>query len=181
MSGTIDDEEWLMVVAAQAPPFVGDEPPIVQCLAMRGLQLLAVVVTDASACQWGDRLYVGPGTWDRVERIEQRLTYQWLTPAVQQVLRPTVAAIIRHNEERFIEAFNTTILTDLDAHPLTLLSTLDPVCREAIRTERSQRRFDDFAELRTRVPCCDHPQDLLVERVLAELRGGDDGYRWLTA
>ena len=181
MRGAITDEEWLMVVAARPPPLVGRERPVIQCLATTGFELLAVTVTDASACRWGDRLYVGPGLWDRVVEIEQHLTYEWLTPAIQQVLRPTVAATIRRNEPRFIEAFNTTILDEIDAHPLTLLTALGRDCREAIKAERAKQRFADFADLITRVPCCDHPQEVLVERVLAELRAGDDGYRWLTA
>jgi predicted nucleic acid-binding OB-fold protein len=170
-----------MVLAAHPPPFVSRDSPVVQCLATRGFRLLAVVVTDTSACRWGDRLYVGPGVWDRVVGIEQCLSHQWLTTEVQQVLWPTVAAMIRHDEARFIEAFNTTILDDIDAHPLTLLTALECDCREAIMAERTQRRFADFEDLTTRVACCDNPHELLVERVITELRVGDDGYRWLTA
>lgn len=181
MNEEIEDEEWLTVLAARAPPLMGRELPVVQCLATTGFRLLAVTVTDVDTCSWGDRLYVGSGSWDRVVGIEQRLTYQWLTPAVQRTLQPTVEAVIRRDEERFIEAFNTTILEGIDAHPLMLLTALEPACREAIRTERTQRRFDDFEDLTTRVACCDHPQELLLKRIIAEIRVGDDGYRWLTA
>lgn len=181
MNESIKDEEWVMVVATHPPPLVGYGSPVVQCLTMRGFRLVAVAVTDASACQWGDRLYVGPGSWDRVEAIEHRLSYEWLTPAVQEILRPTVAAIIRHDESRFIEAFNTTILDDLDAHPLTLLTALAPDCREAIRAERATQRFADFADLTARVACCERPQAVVADRVLAELQADEEGYRWLTS
>lgn len=181
MSREIEGEEWLIVLAARPPPLMGRDPPVIQCLATTGFRLLAVRVTDVSACSWGDRLYVGSGLWDRVEEIEQSLTYQWLTPAVQQILRPTVGAVIHRDEGRFIEAFNTTILEGVDVHPLMLLTALEPACREAIMAERAQRRFSDFGDLTNRVACCDNPQELLIERVIAEIRVGDDGYRWLTA
>jgi putative nucleotide binding protein len=180
MRAEIEDEEWLMVLAARAPPLLGNPQPLVQGLATTGFRLLAVTVTDESNLSWGDRLYIGPGVWDRVVGIEQQLTYQWLTPAVQSVLQPTVAAIIRRNETRFIEAFNTTVLDDLDGHPLALLSNLVPDCRKAVIEERSKRRFNDFGDLTARVDCLDQPQELLVERVLDELRAGEDAYHWLT-
>lgn len=181
MRGEAGTGEWVMVLTPNAPPLVASEQPVIQAIDTTGFRLLAVAVSEASDLSWGDRLYIGPGAWDRVVGIEHRLTYQWLTPAVQRVLRPTVAAIIRHNEARFIEVFNTTVLNDIEGHPLTLLSTLGHVCREAIIAERAQRRFTDFEDLTTRVACCDHPQELLVERVLVELRTDDDVYHWLTA
>lgn len=62
----------------------------------------------------------------------------------------------------------------------TLLTALGPDCR-AIRAEGAQRRFTDFADLTTRIACCDQLLAVLVERVLAELQAGEEGYRWLTA
>lgn len=181
MNTKIEGEEWLIVLAAHPPQFMGYNPPVVQCLATTGFGLLAVRVTDVSACSWGDRLYVGSGLWDRVEEVEQHLTYQGLTPAIQQILWPTIEAVVRRDEERFIEAFNTTILEGVDVHPLMLLTALEPVCREAIMAERAQRRFSDFGDLMNRVTCCDNPHELLTSRIIDEIRVGDDGYRWLTA
>ena len=180
MRGIAGTAEWLLVLAARAPPLVGCEQPVVQAIDTTGFRLLAVAVTETSDCSWGDRLYIGPGAWDRVAGIERQLTYQWLISAVQQVLAPTVAAIIRRNEARFIEAFNTTVLAGVDDHPLTLLPGLTHDYQEAIIAARAQQRFADFDDLTTRVACCDHPRELLVERVLLERREGEDAYHWLT-
>jgi predicted nucleic acid-binding OB-fold protein len=124
--------------------------------------LVDVTVTDASDLTQGDRLYVGPGVWDRVVEIDRHLTSHDLTPAVQDVLAPTVEQIIKRNERRFIEAFNTTILDDYDGHPLDLLSGLSANCHEAIVAERSQRRFTDFTDLTDRVACCEQPWSLVA-------------------
>jgi putative nucleotide binding protein len=180
MRGEAGTGEWVMVLTASAPPLVASEQPLIQAMDMTGFRLLAVAVADSSDLSWGDRLYIGPGAWDRVVGIERQLTYQWLTPTVQRVLAPTVAAIIRRNEARFIEVFNTTVLDDLDDHPLALLPGLARDCRESIIDARAQRRFADFGDLIARVPCLDQPQDLLVERVLVELRESEDTYHWLT-
>lgn len=180
MRGDTGDEEWLMVLAVGTTTPVDGTQALVQGLGTTTFPLLDVAVSDASALSWGDRVYIGPGTWDRVEGIERRLTYHDLTPAVQGVLWPTVAGIIRRNETRFIEYFNTTLLAGLDSHPLALLPSLSPECREAVIAARRQRRFVGFDDLTARVDCCDQPRELLVERVLFELRAGEDTYAWLT-
>lgn len=171
-------DEWVIVLATASR--ARHDQPLVQGLGVRTFRLLAIEVANASECTWGDRLYVGPGSWDRVQRIDRRLSYHELTPAVQSILWLTVEPLIRRNETRFIEYYNTTALNAFDAHPLTLLDGLAPDCRNTLITARHQDRFTDFTDLTTRVPCLDRPVELLVERVLVELRDSDDTYHWLT-
>lgn len=180
MHAAIADEEWLVVCAVGTTTPFESAHPLVQAVGTTTFALVDVTVTDTSALDQGDRLYVGPGTWDRVVGIDRRLSYHALPAVIQGLLGPTIERIIQRNEDRFIEAFNTTVLVDCDGHPLELLAGLSPACREAIVAERSQRRFADFADLTTRVECVEQPENLLGKRVLAELHG-DDRYRWLTA
>jgi putative nucleotide binding protein len=181
MQEVIEADDWLLVLAVGTTTPFESPQPLVQAVGTTTFALVDVTVTDASALDRDDRLYVGPGAWDRVIGIERRLTYHELTPAVKAVLATTVEQIIRRNDRRFIEAFNTTIFEDRDGHPLDLLPGLSADCQGAIVAERSQRRFADAADLTARVACCEQPWDLLVERVLLELRSGEDTYRWLTA
>lgn len=180
MRGDTGAEEWVMVLATGPPPATASDRPLVQGLGVTTFPLLEVTVTDASELKWGDRLYIGPGAWDRVEQIERRLTYDELAPTVQSTLWPTIEALIRHNEAQCIEYFNTTMLNDLDIHPLALLPDLAPDCRNAIIAARRQGRFADFADLTARVKCLDRPRELLVKRVLVELRADENAYHWLT-
>jgi putative nucleotide binding protein len=181
MRGQTGDEEWLIVLATQASSSSPSDHSLVQGVGTKAFPLVDVTVSNASDLSWGDRLYVGPGAWDRVQQIERQLTCQQLSPAVQGVLWPTVAGIIRRNERRFIEYFNTTTLDGLASHPLSLLPSLSAECREAIIAARHERRFADFNNLTARVDCLEQPRELLVERVLFELRAGEDTYHWLTA
>jgi putative nucleotide binding protein len=181
MGRVLGDEEWLVVLGVGTTTPFESPQPVVQAVGATRFALVDVTVTDASALDAGDRLYVGPGAWEQVVGIERHLTTQQLSPAVRAVLARTVERCIRHNEQRFIECYNTTVLDDLDEHPLALLPGLSPACREAIVAARRQRRFTDVGDLTARVACLDQPWDLLGERVLLELRGGEDTYRWLTA
>jgi putative nucleotide binding protein len=181
MHAAIVDDDWLVVLTVGTTTPFESAQPLVQAVATTSFALVDVTVTDASALDRGDRLYVGPGAWERVVGIDCRLSYHALPAVVQGVLGPTIERIIRHNEDRFIEVFNTTILDDHDGHPLALLPGLSGDCREAIVAERSQRRFTNFSDLTTRVGCVEQPWDLVAGRVLSELRGDADTYRWLTA
>lgn len=181
MEGARGDEEWLVVLGMGTTTLFESAQPLVQAVGATTFALVDVTVTDASTLAHGDRLYVGPGTWERVVGIERRLTTEELGPAVRAVLAPTIERLIRRNEERFIEVFNMTMFEDREGHPLDLLAGLSDDCQAAIVAARSQRRFRDFADLTDRVACVEQPWELLVERVLLELRGDADPYRWLTA
>jgi putative nucleotide binding protein len=177
----VTGDEWLVVLGVgKSTPFESAQP-LVQALGTTTFALVDVTVTETSDLAQGERLYIGPGAWDRVVSIDRHLTTQQLSPAVRPVLAQTVERIIRHNQQQFIEYYNTTMLADRDEHPLALLSGLSPECRREIVAARRQRRFTDVADLMERVDCLDQPWDLLVERVLLELRDGEDTYRWLTA
>jgi predicted nucleic acid-binding OB-fold protein len=180
MSGDAAAEEWLMVLTAGAATPPASDWPLVQGIGTTAFRLLDVAVTDASALSWGDRLSIGPETGDQVVEIARRLTYHELAPAVQDVLAPTIAGIIHRNERRFIECFNTLRLDGLDGSPLALLPGLSAECRAAIRAERRLRQFADFETLIARVECLDRPREVLVERVLLELRNAETAYQWLT-
>jgi predicted nucleic acid-binding OB-fold protein len=175
-----DDDDWLVVLAVGTTTPFESSQPLVQAIATTTFTMIDVTVTDASDLAQGDRLYVGPGMWDRVVGIDRQVTYDALPAVVQGVLGPLIERIITRNERRFIEAFNTTLLDDHESHPLDLLSGLSADCQGAIVAERSQRRFTDFTDLTDRVACCEQPWTLLAERVLLELRE-EDTYRWLTA
>lgn len=178
--GTVRDEEWLVVVARGAPVERATPEIVVQAVGTTQFTLVAVVVDDATNLGWGDRLYVGPGAWDQVDRVRRQLTYQTLSSAAQTMLRDTIAGIVRDNETLVCDCFNTTRLAGLDSHPLDLLAGLDSDCRDAIIREREQRRFADLADLSHRVECLTQPHTLIINRVLSELKAGDDTYQWLT-
>jgi putative nucleotide binding protein len=178
--GVTDDDDWLVVLAVGTTTPFESVHPLVQVVGTTTFALVDVTVTDASDLTQGDRLYVGPGRWDRVVGIERPLTYHALPAVVQGVLGPLIERIITRNEGRFIEAFNTTLLDDHEGHPLALLPGLSANCQAAIVAERSQRRFADFTDLTDRVACCEQPWTLLAERVLLELRESEEAYHWLT-
>jgi putative nucleotide binding protein len=180
MQAVTADDDWLVVLAVGTTTPFASAQPLVQAVGTTTFTLVDVTVTDASELDQGDRLYIGPGAWDRVCDIDRRLTYNELAPAVQSVLVSVVERIIRRNERRFIECFNTTIFDDRDEHPLALLPGLSADCQGAIVAERSQRRFADFTELTARVTCCEQPWDLVADRVLFELQESEDSYHWLT-
>lgn len=180
MRAEIQGEEWLTVLARGAFARTARGEPLVQGVGTTRFTLLAVVVTDDTSPEWGERLYIGPGAWDRVSRVCQHLTYQTLTPAAQDALAATVEGIVWNYEPRVLDCFNTTFLDGFAGHPLELLSGLEAECRDAIIRERTRGRFTDVADLQARVDCLQHPHDLVARRVVDELQAGDESYSFLT-
>lgn len=73
MEGARADEEWLVVLdVGTTTPFESAQP-LVQAVGTTTFALVDVTVTGAPDLAQGDRLYVGPGTWERVVGIEHRL------------------------------------------------------------------------------------------------------------
>lgn len=180
MQEGLHNEDWITVLTQIPPEQTASSKTVVQAVGTSQFTLVAVVLAADTELQWGERLYVGPGTWDQVSRIDRQLTYQTLTPGGQRVLRDTVAGIIHHNEPQVLACFNTTYLSGFDSHPLDLFPDLAPDCRDAIIRERNHQRFDDLDDLTRRVDCLTHPHTFVIRRVMAELQADEEPYRWLT-
>lgn len=180
MRKAVHNEEWIVVLTQRPSKPTASSKPLVEAVGTRQFTLVAVVIAEPTEVSWGKRLYVGPGTWNQVSRVQRPLTYQTLTPDGQRVLRDTIAGIVTHDEPQVLECFNTTYLPGLTDHPLNLLPGLSSDCRDAIIRERKQRQFDDIDDLTYRVDCLSHPSTFVIRRVMTELQA-DEPYRWLTA
>jgi len=48
--------------------------------------LLELVPREGITFELGERVYIGEGTRDRVDHIERRIKYEWLTPTAKSEL-----------------------------------------------------------------------------------------------
>lgn len=180
MRAAVSNEEWVLALTQRPPEQTASPKAVVEAVGTTQFTLVAVVIADGIELNWGERLYVGPGTWTQVRRVQRQFTYQTLSPSSQRVLRDTVAGIVNHDETRVLECFNTTYLAGGTDHPLDLLPGLAPDCRDAIIRERNRQRFADIDDLTHRVDCLTHPSTFVVRRVMTELQADEEPYRWLT-
>jgi len=60
--------------------------PIAQAVGEKFFSLLELVPREGITFELGERVYIGEGTRDRVDHIERRIKYEWLTPTAKSEL-----------------------------------------------------------------------------------------------
>ncbi|MDY6764156.1 MAG: DUF655 domain-containing protein [Halobacteria archaeon] len=151
--------------------------PIVQGVGEKNFTLLELVARGDAQINIGERIYVGSGKRDKVERVKRRLSYDELTSSSKAELEYAVKAIIEDNEDRFIDFFNDAQSVTIRLHQLDLLPGIGKKLRNGILDERKIEPFDSFEDLEDRVSGLHNPKDILSERIVNEIQDEDLKYR----
>jgi putative nucleotide binding protein len=136
---------------------------------------LAELELDADAgIGIGDR--IGLGDEDAVVRTRD-IEYEDLPSGARSEIEYVVEEIVVSNEERFVDFYNDAQPITLRLHQLNLLPGIGKKLRNNILDARDRRPFGSFTDLESRVDGLHNPKDVLVERILEELREDDLKYR----
>ncbi len=133
------------------------------------------LVVDAEAdISIGDDMEVA--TADFVERWHD-IDYEDLPSGAASELEYAVEDLVDAEEQRFVDFFNEAQPITLRLHQLNLLPGIGKKLRNAILDERDRRPFESFEDLEARVSGLHNPREVLVERIMEELREEDLKYR----
>ncbi|MDE1768192.1 MAG: DUF655 domain-containing protein, partial [Candidatus Micrarchaeota archaeon] len=102
--------------------------------------------------------------------------YNELTEASKSELPVAVSNIIKANEAKFVEFFNTASPLNIRMHSLELLPGVGKRHLTAILDARDEKKFESFEDIANRVPLLRDPIKLLADRVISELRGDSRFY-----
>ena len=136
--------------------------------------LLEVIIRQGAVVEIGERVYIGPGPRDKVEKIVRRVRYNELAPPARERLHELVRRFVIEQEQRFVKFFNEAGPITIKLHSLELLPGIGKKTLQQILAERRKRPFTSFEDIRTRIGI--DPVDLVVKRVLRELEGGEQYY-----
>lgn len=180
MSDDTEREEYVYVLdylpQGHADDRVQNEP-VVQGVGEDNFTLLELVARDDASIKVGDRVYVGEGKREEIERVKKRLDYEEITQNARSELEYAVRDIIEDNEERFINFFNDAQSVTIRMHQLDLLPGVGKKIRNSILDERKYEPFESFEDLEDRISGLHNPKDILVERIVNEIRDEDLKYR----
>ena len=131
----------------------------------------------------GDRVYIGKNVEERSEilHVKKRVNYREITSAAQSELPYVLEDIVKNNEARFVDFFNTAIPVTTKFHTLERLPGLGKKTMWSIIEERKKEPFKSFDDIRTRVPALHHPEKLIVDRIMKELSEPDQKYHIFVA
>ncbi|MEM3791142.1 MAG: DUF655 domain-containing protein [Candidatus Micrarchaeaceae archaeon] len=132
---------------------------------------LLEAVTKPVEIRVGERVYIGKENRDKIEVIKGRIGYEDLTDSAKSELPNVVYAIIKNNEKRFVEFFNSAGPLNIRIHSLELLPGIGKKHLEAILRARDEKPFESFEDIEKRVELIQNPAKMLSERVIIELKG----------
>jgi putative nucleotide binding protein len=115
-----------------------------------------------------ERIYVGKAGRTKVAHILGRIAYGELTSQAKSELPSVIETIIRSDEKRFIDFFNSSQPVTPRMHAMELVPGIGKKLMWQILDQREKQPFKDFQDLQGRVNLTD-PVKLLARRVLKEL------------
>lgn len=147
--------------------------PLAFTLGESDFTLSELTLADESDIGFNDRISLDN---DDIEASHE-VAFDGLSSAARSELEYAVEAVIDHDEQRFVDFYNDAQPITLRLHQLNLLPGIGKKLRNSILDERKREPFESFEELIERVAGLHKPREILIERILEELREEDLKYR----
>ncbi|WP_255170826.1 DUF655 domain-containing protein [Natrononativus amylolyticus] len=151
--------------------------PAGYALGLEDFQLYEIAFDPDERVTIGNRVVVDPADERDVVDECHTVAYEGLTSGAQSELEYVVGDLVEEDEERFVDFYNEAQPITLRLHQLNLLPGIGKKLRNGILDERKRKPFESFEELEERVSGLHDPDDVLVQRILEELRDDDLKYR----
>jgi putative nucleotide binding protein len=148
----------------------GREGVIIQAIGEERLTLLELLGVQNATVELGERLYIGREGRDKVASVLGRLEYNDVSQAAKNELPNIVEKIVVANEKRFVEYINMSQPITPRIHALELIPGIGKTYMMTIIKERDKKKFENFAELQSRVGLRD-PAKLVAKRIIEEIMG----------
>jgi len=140
--------------------------------------LLEVTLKRGVSVEIGERLYVGPGARDKVDKIVRRIKYDDLQPQGRENLAVIVKKLVEQQGSRFVKWLNEAGPLTLKMHSLELLRGVGKKKVQEILEERKKKPFTSYEDVKQRVGI--DLVELITDRILREIAGEDPYYLFTT-
>ncbi|MBI5553777.1 MAG: DUF655 domain-containing protein [Candidatus Diapherotrites archaeon] len=150
--------------------------PLAQLLGTTSFTLLEVVPREGVTLQIGEKVYIGRNERSQISHIKKRIEFPELTSTAFNELPNAITQVINADPAKFLAFFNKSRPISLRLHQMQLLPGVGPKHVQELLLEREKGDFMSFDQLSDRVPFLPDPVQILVKRVLEELKGTDQKY-----
>ena len=144
---------------------------VAQVIGTENYTLLEVVMREGKRPKGGEEVYIGDGDREKVEFIKQRIDYDDLTGSAQSEIRYVLDALIKENEDEFVEFFNKATPVTPRRHAFELLPGIGSKHMQELIDEREEGDFESIEDVKERVPSVPEPKEAIRERILNEMKG----------
>lgn len=123
-----------------------------------------------------DRVRIRPDFEAGIERGRE-VDYDDLSDGARSELDYVIEDVVDENEQRFVDFYNDAQPISLRLHQLNLLPGIGDKLRDNILDERKRSGpFESFEDVEDRVDGLHNPREVVVERILEEIREEDLKY-----
>lgn len=148
--------------------------PVVQAIGKEEFTLLELIPKEDTSLDIHQEVYIGSGKRDQISRVNRRLRYDDLTATAKVELNYVIEEIIKSREDKFMEFFNNAGSISTRLHQLELLPGIGKKHMWDIIKARQEKPFENFDDIKKRVPMLSDPVKLLSKRILMELEATGD-------
>jgi putative nucleotide binding protein len=154
-----------------------EKSPVAYAIGEDDFRLFELTLSDDADVGIGDRVVVAPAeAREGLERL-RTVEYDDLSNGARSELQYVVEEVVEANERRFVDFYNDAQPITLRLHQLNLLPGIGKKLRNNVLDERKRGPFESFEELEERVAGLHRPKEVLVERIIEELKDDDLKYR----
>ena len=142
--------------------------PIVQMIGEEFFTLLEASVKPGVTVTLHEHIYIGKDKRDKINHIIGRITYEELTPIAKSDLPIIIEKIVKANEQKYVNFFNTAQPITPRMHTFELLPGIGKKYMWQIVNDREKKPFTSFADIQQRTGTPD-PLKIIAKRILEEL------------
>ncbi len=153
--------------------------PVILAVGMTQFKLLELIPKKAEITIH-EKVYIGDGEREKIERVKRRIGYSDLTSTAQVELPFAIESIIKEKELEYVHFFNKAVPITHKLHMLHLLPGIGKKLMWEILEEREKRPFESFADISQRIKAIPNPAKMIKDRVLEELMDPDVKYHVFT-
>lgn len=113
---------------------------------------------------------------EQVQRVTE-IDYEDLPGGASSELEYVIEDLVTEHEQEYVDIYNDAQPITLRLHQLNLLPGIGKKLRNDILDERKRKPFESFDELESRIGGLHNPREILVERIMEEIREDDLKYR----
>ena len=168
-------KEDYMIVLDYLPLGKPNDPrgtPLVQGVGTQYFTLLEAVPKPGANLILLDKVFIGKGERDKIQVIKGRISYEELTSLARDNLPLAIRKIVEEQKDRFLNFFNKATPITIRLHSLELLPGIGKKQLIKILDEREKEPFKSFEDLKKRAKLLGDPVDMIVNRIIQEIKGG---------
>ncbi|SMO40421.1 DUF655 domain-containing protein [Halorubrum cibi] len=147
--------------------------PVAYALGTASFGLYELSLEEDAGVSVSDRIDLDGPAVSRYREVD----FEGLTRNAAAEIEYAVEAIVDGDERRFVDFYNEAGAITLRLHQLNLLPGIGKKLRNRVLDERKRGPFESFEEVSERISGLHRPREVILERIVEEIREDDLKYR----